>query len=163
MALDDKTKSFICRIYDNKTYPTIKGLAKAAGVSTRTVNRVLVATGRATKQLAAQDEARAFLKVLLKHGIESPKALDQALNEWAAGQGRLDFAEPTHQPTPQQELNLEKVQAFLNKSSVQELAGLFYTSGLMKIAEIHNTSVVNGSTKPNKKVSYAPQRAYKQA
>jgi len=67
----------------------------------------------------------------------------------------------------------EQVQAYLNKASVGELAGLFYASGLLKIAEIHNTSVMAGTLKhqqaardaaqPPVKVSYAAQPVYKNA
>lgn len=225
MVVNDETKSFICRLYDNKLYPSIKAMAKAAGVSTRTFNRVLVATGRATKQMAAQDEARAYLKVLLKHGIESPKALDQTLTEWADGQGRLFKEKDIQKATvslpagstdfmigvvndasgaaiaidqrlvdgtivnlysnfhgmgesvaafdiQKTTLTKESVLDYLNAQSVDVLAGLFYASGLVKIAESYNTSVMNGTlkhqqaaraVKPEQKVSYAPQPGYKQA
>lgn len=179
MVVNDETKSFICRLYDNKLYPSIKAMAKAAGVSTRTFNRVLVATGRATKQMAAQDEARAYLKVLLKHNIWTPKELDKILKDHASGQKSIDFTDPTqgeefiHQRgSAMERLTKEQVLAYLNAQSVDVLAGLFYASGLVKIAEQYKTSVMNGTlkhqqaartVKPEQKVSYAPQPGYKQA
>jgi hypothetical protein len=208
---------------------TVKAMAHMAGVSTRTFNRILVATGRATKHNLALDEARKFTKVLNKYNMLEPKALDQALKEWSDGQGRLFNNVKPHVMAPvtdgtefclavcyafdhlsavvsHQEgdkvivdheatikateassffklklkpaeiisaITKEQVQAYLNKASVGELAGLFYASGLLKIAEIHNTSVMAGTLKhqqaardaaqPPVKVSYAAQPVYKNA
>jgi hypothetical protein len=44
-------------------------------------------------------------------------------------------------------LDLTNVQLFLNQRTKEELAGLFYTSGLMKIAEMHVGSIANATLK----------------
>lgn len=72
------------------------------------------------------------------------------------------------------ELTMENVQAFLNDRTTAELAGLFYASGLVKIAEIHNSSVMASTLKhqqraatlkqeqqQKEKVSYAIKPNYK--
>ncbi len=106
-----------------------------------------------------------------KFNIQSAEELNKRLTDAFTGQAVLGFDSPdivTINP-----MTMESVQAFLNQRTKEELAGLFYTSGLMKIAEMHVGSVANATLKhqeaarkadqdnKQQKVSYEPPRNYK--
>lgn len=137
-----------------------KQLAFALSCSVRTVRRVLVDRGLIKTQASVSDEARGFMRVLNAYDINSPKQLGKILQERADGQQRLEL-------TAKQEMNLENVQQFLNACTMPQLAGLFYTSGLIKIAEMHNGSVTNATLQHQNaaqkgKVHYEPIPNYRQ-
>ena len=90
-------------------------LAEKFKTSKRTVKRVLVEAGISRPPVSrVTDRMRAFMVILNDHGLE-PEGLAKAL------------AAPA--------LNRGNVQEFLNKSTPNELAGLFYASGIVKIVE----------------------------
>jgi len=130
------------------------------GCSTRTVGRVLTAKGIVGKHASVRDQARGFLRVLGAYEITTPKQLHRILQERADGQARLDLR-------AQQELSMETVQQYLNACRPEQLASLFYTAGLIKIAEMHNGSVMNATLQFQKeaqkgKVQYGqPVQPYK--
>lgn len=153
MAVDDKTKSLICRVYDNKDFKTIKAMAAFVGVSTRTFNRVLVEKGRMPKQIMAFEEARKIVQIMRGYQIDSAKQLKTILTDYFIGQASLLPAPGTPEvlavvketSKPVEEMSKEQVQNWLNRQSVDTLASLFYMVGLIKIAEIHNSSVMNST------------------
>ena len=90
-------------------------LAEKFKTSKRTVNRVLVEAGIYKAPVSrVTDRMRAFMAIVNQHGLE-PEGLARAL------------AAPA--------LNRGNVQEFLNQSTPNELAGLFYASGIVKIVE----------------------------
>ena len=136
--LSKEQEDRLCEYHQNKVFLTSKALAAKFGISERTLNRILVARGLATKQNSVRDEARGFLRVLGAYEITTPKQLQKILQERADGQAQLDLR-------AQQDLSVESVQQFLNACRPEQLASMFYTAGLIKIAEIHNGSVMNAT------------------
>ncbi len=156
--LTKEQENSICRQFEGKL--AITKIAHNHGCSPRTVNRVLREKGFGTKQASVSDQARGFMRVLGAYEITTPKQLGKILQERADGQGRLEL-------TAKQELNLENVQQFLNACTAPQLAGLFYASGLIKIAEMHNGSVMNATLQHQKaaqkgNINYEPIPNYRQ-
>jgi transcriptional antiterminator len=138
VKLTKEQKDRLCEYHQNKVFLTSAALAAKFSISTRTLNRVLAERGLASRQVSVRDEARGFLRVLSAYRISTPKELHRILQERAAGQAQLDLR-------AKQELNPEAVQQYLNNCKPEQLASMFYTSGLIKIAELHNSSVMNAT------------------
>lgn len=156
--LTKEQEDSICKQFEGKIPNT--QIAFNIGCSTRTVGRVLTSRGLGSKHANVRDQARGFLRVLGAYDIATPKQLAKILQERADGQAQLDLR-------AQQELSVESVQQFLNACRPEQLASMFYTAGLIKIAEIHNGSVMNATLQFQKeaqkgKVHYGqPVQPYK--
>lgn len=140
-SLTKEQQDAICKHYRSGIPMT--QIAFGVGCSARTARRVLVERGLIKTRASVSDEARGFMRVLHAYEINEPKVLKQILGEYTSKQARLDL-------TAKQEMNLENVQQFLNGCTTSQLAGLFYTSGLIKIAEMHNGSVMNATLQMQK-------------
>lgn len=136
-VLNQEEKDWVIDKFVNKLF-TIPEIAKELHVSTRTVNRVLEEARILTKRQQNHDDAFKIRKILSKHNIISIKDLDRILADYVSRQAALDLRD-------KQTMNLESVQQFLNAASKEQLAALFFTAGLCKIAEMHVGSVTNST------------------
>lgn len=157
-SLTKKQEDSICEQASQKIPQ--RQIAFYIGCSPRTVARVLVKHGMGTAVPRLQDEAKAFMKVLRKYQVHTPEELGQILKDLRAGQAGLDLRE-------KQEMSLEAVQQYLNACRPEQLASLFYSAGLIKIAEMHNGSVMNATLQFQKeaakgKVHYGQAPNYRQ-
>lgn len=123
--LNEAQKDTIERWYDQKILNQLE-LSQHFNVSERTINRVLEERGLATPVARLQGEAYKVMALLREYG------LDYALLEECLS-------------TPV--ITMEAVQRFLNRCSKEELAALFYTSGLYKLAEtVHHAREKKNAT-----------------
>lgn len=113
-CLTDAQKDLIASWYKQKLFNQ-KQLAKQYQVSERTINRVLEEKGLATPVARIKGEAYQVMQVLKGYNMN-------------VEQLKAALAAPA--------LTMDNVQRFLNTCSKEQLAALFYTSGLVKIAEM---------------------------
>ena len=123
--LNGVQKDTIERWYDQKIANQLE-LSKHFNVSERTINGVLEERGLATPVARLQGEAYQVMALLREYGLD-----------YAQLKERLS--------TPV--VTVEAVQAFLNQGSKEQLAALFYTSGLYKLAEtVHHAREKKNAT-----------------
>lgn len=141
-------KDQICLAYNNKTL-TMKELADHFKTSTRTIGRVLEERGLATPVPRLKGEAYLVMEVLSEYGID-PKQLRpllesvSTLTPLAPDVREVMQIVKSYGMTPDRlraalaapAFTVENVQRFLNQSPKEDLAKYFYTSGLVKLAEI---------------------------
>lgn len=131
-CVDDFVKDGIVAMYQTKKY-TIKNIAAIHSTSTRTVGRVLEEAGIALPREGARGEAKAVMKLLAERNVTSAD-LTAILNVFrTAGINSVDRLGAVLS-TPA--LTEQNVQIYLNQCSKEKLASHFYTSGLIKLAEI---------------------------
>lgn len=124
-SLTEDQKDSIVMVYLEKT-STMKYIAKIFNTSTRTIGRVLAERGYLTPTTQLKADAARVMKLLDYRGIDYTTLLTI-----------LDkSATPASTPAPAPTINANTVQAYLNKCSKEQLAIHFYTSGLVKLAEI---------------------------
>ena len=147
-CVPEYTKDQICLAYNNKAL-TLKELSDYFKTSTRTIGRVLEERGLATPVPRLKGEAYLAMQVLGEYGVtaaqlrplleavstQTPLSPDvQAVMQivksynMSPDQLRVVLAAPA--------FTIENVQRFLNQSPKEDLAKYFYTSGLVKLAEI---------------------------
>lgn len=132
LCLGSSIKDQICLAYKAKTL-TLGELAKHFNTSSRTIGRVLEERGLATPVPRLKGEAYMVMKVLQERNI-APENLEAILN-----------APKT--------ITSADVQSFLNRSTKEELARYFYTSGLVKLAAI--AQQVQSNAQPTQLTSHA--------
>lgn len=135
-----------------------KELAQRFATSERTINRILEERGLATPVARIKGEAYQVMQLLKKHGIGLPELKDVLAKQHplfppetgaildllkAHNMGLPELAHALKQPA----FTFDNVQLFLNRCSKEQLASLFYTSGLVKVAEMHNASVASATLK----------------
>lgn len=120
-CLSETTKDYI--VSDYKAKVTLARIAKACNTSSRTVGRVLEERGLATPVPRLKGEAYAVMKLLKGQGITDAAGVQEMFNKYIA---------MARQPV----VTAESVQMYLNQCTKEQLAKHFYTSGLIKIAEI---------------------------
>lgn len=128
----EDVKSSIVTLYQNKKH-TIKEIAKIHSTSTRTVGRVLEERGIALPRAWVRGEAHVVMKLLAERNV-TPADLTAILNIFrSAGINSVArLGEALSAPA----LTEQNIQSYLNQCSKEKLASHFYTSGLIKIAEI---------------------------
>lgn len=113
-CLPSYVKDQICLAYNNKTL-TLKELAEHFTTSTRTIGRVLEERGLATPVPRLKGEAYQIMQLLKEYELD------------LAGL-KTTLSMPALTPI--------NVQLFMNQCTKDQLARFFYTSGLVKLAEI---------------------------
>lgn len=124
-ALTEQQKDAAVLVYQSKTR-TIKQIAGYLGISTRTLGRILVEKGVMPAKIKKTEQDEQLLTMLRDHNIGVKE-----INEI--------FAMPV--------LNKASVQQFLNNCSQEELAGMFYQAGIVKVSEMYNMQVQNAMLK----------------
>lgn len=154
-CLSAHVKDQICLAYNNKTL-TLKELAFHFGTSSRTIGRVLEERGLATPVPRLKGEAHQVMLLIKSYGLDidtlttllktvslstplKPEVQDIMKLLRAHG---LDIIGLTAKlsSTPLTPIN---VQLFLNQCTQDQLARFFYTSGLIKLAEIAEQAHAN--------------------
>ncbi len=114
-CLSKTEKELIALGYDHGA--SIKELARDWEVSIRTIGRVLDELDVPTRRELAQGKQYRVVELLKKYNVT-----EEALEDLLAG-NRVHLSQ-------------EVVQRFLNQATKETLSTLFYTSGLVKLAEI---------------------------
>lgn len=165
-ALSKEQEEWVC-IAHQKQELSQASIARRLGCSQRTVARVLVARGLATAVPRLQDEARQVMKVLKKHQVD-PKQLDQILKDLQSGQKSIDFTDPKQgqdflqqRAAASDRLEREQVQLYLNQSSEEALANMFFVAATVKAMQHLIKKQAEQKTaeakQPSKKVDYGFQ------
>ena len=113
-CLDESQKDLIVTWYKQKIYNQ-KMLSKKFSVSERTINRVLEERSLATPVARVKGEAYQAMQILKEHNL-------------TVEQLKYTLSLPA--------LTFDNVQQFLYRCSRDELAKLFYNSGLVKLSEM---------------------------
>lgn len=145
-CLRDFQKDLACSWYKQKL-KSQKELAEHFNTSERTINRVLIERGLATPVARIKGEAYHVMQYLQTMGISNVEDLKLHLaylgQKTAADSQLLTVAKQANLTADSLEKMLKRpaftvsnVQAFLNQLPVEQLAQMFYASGLVKVAEI---------------------------
>lgn len=130
-SLSEHTKDDIVESYKSKH--TLASMAKMFNTSSRTIGRVLEERGLLTPVPRLQADAKAVMAIMEKRSLHAVD-LDQIMGLLQKNEifrmSDLEAALSKPAVTPQ------AVQTYLNQCSKEVLATHFYTSGLVKLAEI---------------------------
>lgn len=147
-CLTEEDKDSFVRQYERKTMK-MKDLAKVFDTSPRTLNRVLEERGLATPVPRLKGEAHQVMRLIGSYGLNAEKlglllktvSTSTPLNpnvqeimKIVRGYGMS--AEQLEAALKAPAVTTASVQGYLNQCSKEQLAIHFYTSGLVKIAEI---------------------------
>lgn len=169
-CLPENQKALIAEWYQKKIY-TQKELAKHYDVSERTIHRILEEKGLATPVARIKGEAYQLVKLVRSYGLTNAD-LEQLLKtvgssvplaqesrdilkavrsyKMTADQLKMALAAPA--------LTHQNVQHYLNQCSKEQLAELFFNSGLAKITEMVQAKALKPiPTSAQQELTYAPQ------
>lgn len=124
-VLTEQQKDAAVLVYQSKTR-TIKQIANYLGISTRTLGRILVEKGAMPAKIKKTEQDEMLLSMLRDHniGVEQLKEI---------------FQMPV--------LNKASVQLFLNNSTQEDLAAMFYQAAMVKVSEMYNLQIQNAMLK----------------